>query len=246
MTKEFENVKMIAFDMYGTLVRNDQSSWESLTKEIVKEFSLPVDAVKFHELWSKHEKTFRQSRLDPKTLNINPPFKSYKEAWAIAWDKTFQDFGISGDANLFADRGIEKMSRGDSFEDAGFAIKQLLQKVRVGILSNADNNYLWGSIYKHQWEFELIISSELARTYKPDPKIFQLYCERVGLLPDEVLYVGDSLYDDVHGAKNAGLHAVQILRSQDTPGRTPVPQEVKLIPPDLVISSLEELLSIVL
>ena len=246
MRKELNNIKMIAFDMYGTLVRNDHSSWESLTAEIVRELALPVDASMLHEVWVKHERAFRKHRLDLKTLKLNPPFMSYQEAWSIAWRKTFEECGISAEPIYFAQRGIDSMCMREPFDESSFVLSQLNRKIRVGLLSNADETYLSVSTKKHGWDFELTLSSELAKTYKPDPQIFNLFCKKATLRPHEVLYVGDSLYDDIHGAKNAGMGAMHILRNQDTPGRTPIPEGVDLLAPDAVVTSLEELLQLVL
>ncbi len=243
--EKLANIKMIAFDMYGTLVRNDQSSWQSLTEDLVEDFALPVNALKLHELWSMQERKFRERRLNYKTLKLNPPFVSYKSAWGIAWDKAFKDSGIEADSSIFAQRGIERMGLRESFDDSTFVLNQMSEKIRLGVLSNADDQYLSASLIKHGWKFELTLSSESARTYKPDPEIFRLFCQKAGLGPNEVLFVGDSLYDDIHGAKNAGLSAIQILRNQDTPGRTPIPEGVEMIPPDSVITSLTELLDLI-
>ena len=43
---------------------------------------------------------------------------------------------------------------------------------------------------------------------KPDARTFGLACERLGVLPEETLMVGDNLGADVQGALKAGLQAV--------------------------------------
>jgi len=43
---------------------------------------------------------------------------------------------------------------------------------------------------------------------KPDPAFFAFIGEELGLLPDRMVMVGDSLENDVIGAETAGLHAV--------------------------------------
>ena len=57
-----------------------------------------------------------------------------------------------------------------------------------------------------------------------------------------MLYVGDSPYDDVHGAKLAGMQAVLLRRDQRTPGRTPPPEATELLAADHEIDSLAALL----
>jgi putative hydrolase of the HAD superfamily len=53
---------------------------------------------------------------------------------------------------------------------------------------------------------------------KPGPRIFAQTLERLGVSPEEAIMVGDSLVDDVGGARAAGLTGVLIQR-----GREPAP-----------------------
>ena len=63
----------------------------------------------------------------------------------------------------------------------------------------------------------------------------------MGLEPEAVLYVGDSPYDDAHGAKLAGMRTVLVQRDQNTPGRTPPPDGGELLAPDYVVGALTEI-----
>ena len=69
--------------------------------------------------------------------------------------------------------------------------------------------------------------------YKPSPLIFQQALEVLGLRPDEVLHVGDSLSADVGGAQAAGITAVWVNRRD-----RPVPDGID---PALVIGDLTDL-----
>jgi putative hydrolase of the HAD superfamily len=82
------------------------------------------------------------------------------------------------------------------------------------------------------------VSSESARCYKPDPRIFHEALSELGVAPEEALYVGDSQDDDIVGAKRAGMQVAWINRTGQTlkPG---VPQR------DYEIHGLGELLDIV-
>lgn len=64
----------------------------------------------------------------------------------------------------------------------------------------------------------MVISSEVG-IEKPDPKIFLLMCERLGVNPGQTLHVGDNRREDIEGAEAAGLNAVLIERGK-TPGST--------------------------
>lgn len=56
--------------------------------------------------------------------------------------------------------------------------------------------------------FDEIISSGLVGFNKPQPEIFQITAERLGVRPPQCLYIGDHPINDVQGATEAGMHAL--------------------------------------
>lgn len=61
--------------------------------------------------------------------------------------------------------------------------------------------------------FEVVIASMEEGVEKPDPRIFQIAFDRLGLTPEEVVHVGDNPQDDLMGAKAVGMAAYVIDRS---------------------------------
>jgi putative hydrolase of the HAD superfamily len=63
-----------------------------------------------------------------------------------------------------------------------------------------------------------VFSSEVRRR-KPDPAIFRAALDALEVSPDETLFVGDRLYEDVRGAGELGMTTVQALwfRADDVP-----------------------------
>lgn len=82
---------------------------------------------------------------------------------------------------------------------------------RLGVISNSDGRVegILESVglLPH---FEFVIDSKLVGIEKPDPRIFHLGCERMGLAPEETTYVGDLYEIDVRGARAAGMRAVLV------------------------------------
>ena len=93
--------------------------------------------------------------------------------------------------------------------------------LRLGIVSNSDGRVeeaLAASGLRDL--FDVVIDSGLVGVEKPDPAIFQVALDALGVGPEEALYVGD-LYDvDVGGARAAGIEAVLLTSSSPGPGRT--------------------------
>jgi putative hydrolase of the HAD superfamily len=55
---------------------------------------------------------------------------------------------------------------------------------------------------------DFVIDSSVVGVSKPDPRIFRLGVDAAGAGPDATVYVGDSYFVDVVGARKAGLGAV--------------------------------------
>ncbi|MEE9172623.1 MAG: HAD-IA family hydrolase, partial [candidate division NC10 bacterium] len=56
--------------------------------------------------------------------------------------------------------------------------------------------------------------SDVVGIRKPDPKIFHLTLEPLGVSPDHALHVGDNLSTDIHGARGVGMWAVHLGSSE--------------------------------
>ena len=89
-------------------------------------------------------------------------------------------------------------------------------------------------------EFDVLVSAVDTTAHKPDPTCLLLACEKLGISPDEGIYVGDSRFD-IHCAKNAGMKSVLV----DWTICLPPEMRTGLYEPDYVISEPEELLGIV-
>lgn len=61
--------------------------------------------------------------------------------------------------------------------------------------------------------FEIIVVSREVGVSKPSRAIFQHAVRLLGLPPEAVLHVGDSLLMDVRGARAAGLSALRLNRA---------------------------------
>ena len=57
---------------------------------------------------------------------------------------------------------------------------------------------------------ECVVDSGVVGVTKPDPRIFRLALDAMGVAPDDAWYVGDTPGIDVVGARRAGLHPVLV------------------------------------
>jgi putative hydrolase of the HAD superfamily len=114
--------------------------------------------------------------------------------------------------------------------------------IRIGVLSNT----MWPrsvheQVFSRDGVLELIdgavYSSEIDWT-KPHPEAFRAAMAAVGISdPAECVFVGDRPYDDVYGAKQAGMRAVLVPHSE-----VPAFSDAE---PDAVITRLAELVPLI-
>lgn len=116
--------------------------------------------------------------------------------------------------------------------------------LRVGVLSNT----LWSREH-HRALFDRdgllglldgdVYSSEIPWA-KPHGEAFRAAAAAVGVEPEACVYVGDRLYEDVHGPQQVGMRAVWVPHSE-LPAEQVVEVEVE---PDAVVQSLAELMGV--
>ena len=227
-------ITTVIFDMYETLAENNPGLWKDTFREICSVQGLGVDPEYLYHEWKSLEVMFRKERQNLEEPEKSPPFKSYEQAWSECFSGVFTKLDIKGDAAAAANDAIRDMGMRRPYQDALDALPVLQAGWNTGVLSNADDNYLFPLLDRMGWKFEAVLSSEGARAYKPLPAPFREIMDRMGVRPDEAIYVGDTLYDDVVGAKGVGMRAVWINRH----GMSPDPQYLS---PDYEIKSLNEL-----
>ena len=88
-------------------------------------------------------------------------------------------------------------------------LMELKQRYRMVLVSNFYGNI--STVLKEfglDGIFENIIESAVVGVRKPDPKIFTLGVEALGVKPNEAIVVGDSIDKDIIPAGKAGCHTV--------------------------------------
>lgn len=89
-------------------------------------------------------------------------------------------------------------------------IRSLRARYKTGLLSNAfsDLRHYVTNVWKFADAFdEMVISAEVGLV-KPDARIYRLILERLGVAPQEAVFI-DDMPRNVEGARAVNLHAVQ-------------------------------------
>jgi putative hydrolase of the HAD superfamily len=144
-------------------------------------------------------------------------FSYSRSGWARLVDATFRGLTERPPSETFFDELYACFAAPDAwrvFEDVVPTLNALAARgLKLGVISNWDERLrpLLGQL-KLAGCFEAIVVSREVRASKPSRAIFRHAVRELGLPPEAVLHVGDSLSMDVRGAQAAGLLALLLKR----------------------------------
>ena len=112
-------------------------------------------------------------------------------------------------------RGIS-LNRLELYPDVREVLGELRQRYRLAALSDAQTAWAVPEMRLvgiEEYFFPIVVSGDLGYR-KPDPRIFALTLKRMHLPPEEVVLVGNDMYRDIYGARQAGLRTVFFATGQ--------------------------------
>ena len=92
-------------------------------------------------------------------------------------------------------------------------LETLSAEYRLGLLTNGPVRAQRSKIEFLGWEHffdTTLVTGELSAG-KPDAAAFRALLDGLGTTPEETVYIGDTPFDDIEGATEAGIYAIQVL-----------------------------------
>ena len=195
-------MKVILFDGYGTLFEGAFAKLLEVCGEVVRDHGLDMTSQAFLDAWDVY--------FFP--LIRGEAFVSLREAHHRTLPLAFRDLGLDRPSVNYIDDLIDFFGSLPIFEDVKPTLNAL-NGLSLGVVSNADDDHLHAALKYNDLTFSVVVSSESARSYKPNPDIFFEAFRQMGCVASEVLYVGDDPEDDVVGARNAGIRVAWLNRT---------------------------------
>ena len=232
-------IKGIFFDLFETLVENTPSDWVVSFETICSDQKLPIEANVLLERWYEYEHGFRAWRLDREKMEMRLPFYTYGEAWNWCFERVFEDLNLNASSQDAVSQCLRDLGRRPIFPETIDVLATLQGNYLVGLLSNADRNYMEPILKRYDIfrYFDSVVCSEDAKAYKPHPDIFQLLLNSLDLDVENVIHVGDRQEEDVWGANRLGIRTVLIDRDRYKPNPS-------LPDPDIKIGNLTDILEL--
>jgi len=213
----------ILFDGYNTLFDKAFDVLYDTCQAIVDDLQLTMSKEAFLDHWDRY--------FFP--LLKEGDFVTFWDAHAIGLQKTFADLKVEADPDTYVQALFDAFGNVPLFPDVKPALSAL-SHVQTAVVSNADHGHLTSALSNNNLTFHLVISSETARCYKPNPGIFHDAIKELNADPEKTLYVGDSQEDDLVGTDRASIHVAWINR-EGSKRRDNIPE------PTYEIKSLTEL-----
>jgi 2-haloacid dehalogenase len=223
-------VEVLSFDCYGTLVDWESGILASLRSIIGTSGSVaPDDALL--EAYAGHE-----ARLEAE------PWQPYRQILREALVATLTERGVPVPESAQAALG-ESVADWPAFPDSVAALARLRKRFGLAVITNCDNDLFDFSDERLGRPFTWRITAQLVGSYKPARRNFEFALQRIGLPPERVVHVAQSLYHDHVSAQAMGLRTVWVNRrhGREGFGATP-PASVK---PNLTVTDIASLASLV-
>ena len=225
------NLKGIIFDIHKTLVDDSGFPRERIWK-LLMESGTEVSMTEYYRYYDDVTKDLFDWRSIDKFIRVRDIHKQRLLSF-------YEEYDVERNVEKDLDYLLRSMKECRIYEEVPRVLEVLKSKYQIGLLTNADNNDpLIEILLNSNLKFDSILTSESARTYKPNPVVFQKILSQMKLQKHEVILVGDSQISDVLGGKRFGIRVVWINRTSDIL-REDIPQ------PDWEILNLSELLRII-
>ena len=228
------NVKSLIFDLFETLVPNTSDRWIRIFEVIVVKQSLNIDPLNLWAEWKRRELIFRKKRAYIDESEKELLFESYKEVWLSCFRMTYFHFNCLANAERSVDLVIQELKKTPLYPEVKNVISKLQKKWHTGVLSNADDAYLFPILERNKLIFPIVKTSEQLRLYKPHPKVFKYLLDEINLKPEECVFIGDNKFDDILGAGRIGIKTVWVNRFNEPLKNFP-------IQPTYIVSNISEL-----
>jgi 2-haloacid dehalogenase len=222
--------EVLSFDCYGTLVDWESGILAALGPVFATHNINPTDG----EILKLYTEIERRAEEDK--------FSEYKEVLRRVVREIGNRLGFvpsPPELNCL----VDSLKNWRPFPDTFGALQTLKKTFKLAIISNIDDDLFAFSAKHLKVEFDWIITSEQAKSYKPSLHNFKFAIERIGVSPEKILHVAQSIHYDIIPARILGLSTVWVNRKKSKEGFGATPPES--VYPDLEVPDLKTLVSII-
>jgi 2-haloacid dehalogenase len=197
-----KNVTFVTFDVYGTLIDRDTGIYEAFAAEAARD-GVELDR---NELLTLVREITREIEGGSYEL-----YAEVLRRTAIEVAKRL-DWALEPSRSGFLPDSVQRWK---PFKETNIQLAKLAKKYKLGLLSNVDDKLL-GQTRRHiPTDFDLVVTAQQVRSYKPDPAHFTECARRMGGKRGWV-HVAASHYHDVAPCVKARVPVIWVNRNKET------------------------------
>jgi putative hydrolase of the HAD superfamily len=196
--------RAVIFDLFETLVDYDDTRSREFSSSVARLCGRDVD--EFHDVW-----------IEGRPARETGPMAPYLASLGVE-EPAIQDFL---ELRREWTRGILATPRPGVVD----TLSELRRRgIRTGLITvcSEDAADVWDET-PFAGLFDAEVFSCSCGLRKPDPRIYRLALDQLGVAPAEALFVGDGANDELAGAERVGMRAILVHR----PGEQPAWPEVR-------------------
>jgi HAD superfamily hydrolase (TIGR01549 family) len=204
-------LRAVLFDVDFTLAKPGPDLGPEGYRRLGERFGLELDPARYEEA--------RRAAVD--NLERHPELEHDDEVWIAFTERIV--LGMGGRPARARECAVEMTvlwERSENFElyEDVFPVLEELRRhgLRIGLVSNTGRD-LEEFVEHHRLDVDAALSSRLHGKTKPDPSIFEAALGLLSVAAPEAAMVGDSIEDDVEGARALGMRAFLVDREDRYP-----------------------------
>src|SRR5712691_5410765 len=205
------NLRAVLFDVDFTLCRPGPELSPERYARIAERHGVGLDVSRY------------DAARDAAVLNLkrHPELLHDESIWHAFTEEIFAGMGgpaeIASECATEIERGWEMSESFELYEDVPPVLEDLrAHGLKLALVSNGIRDMM-AFVTHHQLDVDAIVDSRTHGYVKPHPTIFQAALDRLGVRAEEAAMVGDSLEEDVEGARALGMHAILVDREDRHP-----------------------------
>ena len=205
---EFPEVKAMTFDIFGTvadwrgsIIREGQDVWAAKGVEVAWE--------QFADEW--------RAGYGPAMQRVRSgdlPWMNIDALHRLILDDLLARYQISSLAEDDKDQLNRVWHRLNPWPDVASGLTRLRRRAIIAALSNGNVGLLVNMARHGGLCWDCVLSSELAKHYKPDPEVYRTAAALLGLEPHEVMMVA-AHNGDLKGAQAVGFRTAFVHRPRE-------------------------------
>ena len=212
-----KEVTFVTFDVYGTLIDWETGAYEAFAKEAERDgFTLSRDELipLFHSI--QQDIQSGSYELYAEVLRRTAVRISKELGWPLEPSRS----GFLPDS----------IPRWKPFKETNTQLARFAKKFEMGLISNIDDKLLGQTRRPFKSDFDLVVTAQQVRSYKPDPAHFK-ECERRMGTKKGWVHVAASYYHDVDPCLKAKVPVIWVNRKKEVldPGQKKPTAEVKTL-----------------